>query len=63
MERAWRAHAGRYRAIVVHTASGGTLYVTWPYASEQAARDRARRWLHDEYDKRDGGRLFEDAGR
>lgn len=59
-ERAWRAKAGQYRAVVVHTATGSTLYVTWPYASEQAARGRARQWIRDEYARRDGQPLFDD---
>jgi len=51
MERAWRQKAGSWRAEVVHTATGRVLYVTWPYSSEGSARDRAQRWMREEYEK------------
>ena len=40
---------GMHRAAVVHTATGRTVYVTWPYRSEKSAVYRAWRWLRDEY--------------
>ena len=48
-ERAWRKAAGAYRAAVIDTATEAVLYVTWPYAREQAARDAAARWLRDDF--------------
>ena len=39
-ERAWRNHAGTYRAAVVRDSDGVVLYETWPYASEHAAIER-----------------------
>jgi len=53
---------GKHRECAIHTASGRTLYVTWPYASEDSARQRARRWLREEYEKNDVGRLFPITG-
>lgn len=58
LERSHRQAAGQWRAVVVHTASGRALYETWPYGRERTAIDRARRWLRQEYRKRDAGPLF-----
>lgn len=49
---------GMHRAQVVHTATGRVLYVTWPYASEASAIDRARRWIQEEYDKVEHAEFF-----
>lgn len=49
----------KYRACAVHTATGGVLYTTWPYTRQQSAVARARRWLREEYQKLDGGGLFD----
>ena len=50
---------GFHRATVVHTATGATLYVTWPYRDAHTARDRAWLWIREEHRKLDAGKLFE----
>lgn len=59
MERAWRARAEHYRASVIHTASGRVLHVTWPYRSEHAARQRAGRWIREQYRQAESLELFD----
>ena len=39
---------GKVRAVVIETATGRQLYVTWPYASEAAAVERAEGWVRQE---------------
>jgi hypothetical protein len=55
VEADWRQQAGRWRASVIHTASGRVLYITWPYASQRAAIERARRWRAEEYRRAEMG--------
>jgi hypothetical protein len=50
-----------HRAIVVHTATGRTLYTTWPYGSEASAIGRARRWLAEEYQRVEHLDLFDET--
>ena len=52
------AEAGKYRAVVIQTATGRQLYVTWPYAGEQAAIARARRWIREERQRAEAVTLF-----
>lgn len=51
--------AEHWRAVVIHTPSGRQIYVTWPYRSERAAINRARRWIREEYGKAERMELFE----
>ncbi len=60
-ERAWRNHAGTYRAAVVRDSDGVVLYETWPYASEHAAIERARRWMAEEDRPDETMDLFENS--
>lgn len=52
----------KHRASVVHTETRRVLYVTWPYASEQAAMARARRWMALEYARSQEPGLFAEEG-